>query len=397
MSSRLASRRNVMAAALIAPLFLLVALSFLAPLATTLYRAIEDSDFSLALPKTSRSLQQWDGVALPPEEAFRSFVEELRQAQQDQAAGAILNRLNFEETGLRTLLLQATRASGRLAEPYRDSMIALNPRWGDPALWRLFKRATGPFTSLFLLRSLDLKPTDQGVAKAAAQDAVFLPLFWRTFEISLVVTILCALLAYPVAYTLSILPQGWANVGMMLVLIPFWTSILVRTTAWFIILQREGPINALLMAMTLVDQPLTMIFTRFAVYIAMVHVLLPFAILPLYSVMKGLKPDYMRAAASLGAPGWKRFLRIYLPLTMPGVAAGSLMVFMLSVGFYITPALVGGPGDQMVSSFIAFFTNVSVNWGMAAALATLLMAMTGVLVVVARLVVPGFRSGGVKA
>jgi putative spermidine/putrescine transport system permease protein len=203
-------------------------------------------------------------------------------------------------------------------------------------------------------------------------------------------------LAYPIAYTLSILPQVWTNIGIMLVLIPFWTSILVRTTAWFIILQREGPINALLISLHVVDQPVTMIFTRFAVYLAMVHVLLPFAILPLYSVMKGIKPDYMRAAASLGAPGWRRFLRIYLPLSMPGVAAGAMMVFMLSVGFYITPALVGGSGDQMISYFIAFFTNTSVNWGIAAALAALLMGMTGVLVAMAWLLVPGFRAGGVR-
>lgn len=390
------SRRNQMAAVLIAPLLLLVMLCFLLPLGATLFRAVEDAEFSTALPKTAQILRKWDGTNLPPEPAFRTLIEELRQAQEDQAAGGVLNRLNFEETGLRSLLLQATRASGGISEPFKDGLIALNPRWGDPALWRMFQRATGPFTSLYVLRSLDMRMSDTGVVSAASEDAVFLPLFWRTFEISLVVTVLCALLAYPVAYTLSILPQGWANAGMMLVLIPFWTSILVRTTAWFIILQREGPINALLQAMTLVDQPLTMIFTRFAVYIAMVHVLLPFAILPLYGVMKGIKPDYMRAAASLGAPGWQRFLRIYLPLTMPGVAAGSLMVFMLAVGFYITPALVGGPSDQMISSFIAFFTNVSVNWGMAAALATLLMLMTGVLVIVARLIVPGFRSGGVK-
>ena len=390
------SRRNWLAAALIAPLLLLVTLSFLVPLGATLYRAVEDSEFSTALPRTASLLRAWDGRDLPPEEAFRSLVTELRQAQQDQAAGAVLSRLNFEETGLRSLLLQAARASARLSEPYRDGLVALNPRWGEPELWRMFKRATGPWTSLYLLRSLDMKPSDTGIVRAAPDDAVFLRLFWRTFEISLVVTVLCALLAYPVAYSLSIMPQGWANAGMMLVLIPFWTSILVRTTAWFIILQREGPINALLMALDIVDQPLTMIFTRFAVFVAMVHVLLPFAILPLYGVMKGIKPDYMRAAASLGAPGWRRFLRIYLPLTMPGVAAGSLMVFMLSVGFYITPALVGGSGDQMISYFIAFFTNTSVNWGMAAALATLLMAMTGLLVVVARLLVPGFRSGGVR-
>lgn len=390
------SRRNLLAAVLIAPLLLLVTLSFLVPLGATLYRAVDDSEFSTALPRTATLLKAWDGEGLPSEETFRSLVEELRRAQQDQAAGAVLSRLNFEETGLRSLLLQAGRASARLPAPIKDSLIGLNPRWGEPELWRMFKRATGPWTSLYLLRSLDLRPSAEGVVRASADDAVFLALFWRTFEISLVVTLLCALLAYPVAYTLSILPQGWANAGMTLVLIPFWTSILVRTTAWFIILQREGPINALLMALDIVDQPLAMIFTRFAVYLAMVHVLLPFAILPLYGVMKGIKPDYMRAAASLGAPGWRRFLRIYLPLTMPGVAAGSLMVFMLSVGFYITPALVGGSGDQMVSYFIAFFTNTSVNWGMAAALATLLMAMTGLLVIVARFVVPGFRSGDVR-
>lgn len=390
------SRRNLLAAALIAPLLLLVTLSFLVPLGATLYRAVEDSELSKALPRTAAILDSWDGQALPPEETFRLLVEELRQAQQDQAAGPVLSRLNFEETGMRSLLLQAARASTRLSDPFKDGLIALNPRWGQPDLWRMLKRATGPWTPLYLLRSLDLKMSDTGITTASSDDAVFLRLFWRTFEISLVVTLICAFLAYPVAYTLSILPQGWANIGMTLVLIPFWTSILVRTTAWFIILQREGPINALLLAMNIVDQPLGMIFTRFAVYLAMVHVLLPFAILPLYGVMKGIKPDYMRAAASLGAPGWRRFLRIYLPLTMPGVAAGSLMVFMLSVGFYITPALVGGSGDQMISYFIAFFTNTSVNWGMAAALATLLMVMTGILVMVARLIVPGFRSGGVR-
>ncbi len=388
------SRKNLFAAALIAPLILLVVLSFLVPLGATLYRAIDDTELSTILPRTSDTLRAWNGEGLPPEDAFRSLIEELRSAQENQRAGELLNRLNFEETGLRSLLLQASRAAPRSGGPFREAMISINPRWSDPALWGLLKRATGPWTPLYLLRSLDMKLDTGGkIARTAPEDAVFLPLFLRTFEISLVVTLLCVLLAYPVAYTLSTLPQGWANAGMMLVLIPFWTSILVRTTAWFIILQREGPVNAALLAFNIVDQPLAIIFTRFAVYVAMVHVLLPFAILPLYGVMKGIKPEYMRAAASLGAPGWQRFLRIYLPLTMPGVAAGALMVFMLSVGFYITPALVGGSGDQMVSYFIAFFTNTSVNWAMAAALATLLMVMTGVLVIVARLAIPGFGGG----
>jgi putative spermidine/putrescine transport system permease protein len=391
------TKRNLLAAALIAPLLLLVLVSFIVPLGATLYRAVEDAEIPTILPNTTTLLRQWDGKALPSEQVYHSLITELRDAQEQQKAGPVLNRLNFEETGLRSLLLQGLRASGRFTGSTKEGLIALNPRWGDPQFWGLVKRSTGPWTPLYFLRSVDLKlGPDGAVVPTAEEEAVFIRLFVRTFEISLTVTLICAVLAYPIAYTLSILPQVWTNIGIMLVLIPFWTSILVRTTAWFIILQREGPINALLISLHVVDQPVTMIFTRFAVYLAMVHVLLPFAILPLYSVMKGIKPDYMRAAASLGAPGWRRFLRIYLPLSMPGVAAGAMMVFMLSVGFYITPALVGGSGDQMISYFIAFFTNTSVNWGIAAALAALLMGMTGVLVAMAWLLIPGFRAGGVR-
>jgi putative spermidine/putrescine transport system permease protein len=389
-------RHNLLAAALIAPLLLLITVSFIIPLGTTLYRAIEDSSLSVQLPRTAAIMRAWDGESLPPPEAFSAIVSELSAAESEQRIGEVVRRLNFEETGVRTMLLRAARASSRLAEPFSASLANLDPRWIDPGFWRLIKRASGPLTPIYFLRSVDLMVGTHGeILRVPADEAIFRDIFWRTFEISFVVTILCTILAYPVAYTLSILPQRWANIGMTLILIPFWTSILVRTTAWFILLQREGPLNALLLATGLIDHPITMIFTRFAVYLAMVHVLLPFSILPLYSVMKGLKPDYMRAAASLGAPGWRRFIRIYLPLTMPGVIAGALMVFMLSVGFYVTPALVGGSTDQMVSYFIAFFTNTSVNWGMAAALAGILLAMTGAIVFAARLIVPGFR--GIRA
>ncbi|MGE0847221.1 MAG: ABC transporter permease [Flavobacteriaceae bacterium] len=392
------TRRRLLAAALVAPLLLLIVLTFLVPLGTTLYRAIGDTEVSSSLPKTAALLDEWDGEGMPPEAVYETIVTELREARQNQTIGPVLRRLNFETTGLRSTVLRATRIEEPVSGSYLDALREKDERWGEEDFWRLMKRATGPFTPLYFLRSLDLRTASDGsIAQVEPGDRVFIPLFVRTFWISIVVTLLCAAIAYPVAYTLTILPQGLANLGLTLILVPFWTSILVRTTAWFIILQREGPINALFLALGLVDQPLTMIFTRFAVYIAMVHVLLPFAILPLYSVMKGIKPDYLRAAASLGAPGWKRFLRVYLPLTMPGVAAGSVIVFMLSVGFYITPALVGGADDQMVSYFIAFFTNNSVNWGMAAALACLLMAMTGLMVIAARAFVPGFKAVGGKA
>jgi putative spermidine/putrescine transport system permease protein len=390
------TRTNLLAAGLIAPLLILVVASFVVPLLVTLYTAVGNPEVRDTLPRTAAAVRAWNGEGLPPEAAFAAVADELAKAQEGQSIGQLSRRLNFEQPGMRALLLKTARAKADLAPPFKDALVALDPRWGDPDLWRLVKRNTAGATPLFLLRSLDFSLAPDGsVVRAGKDDAVFRALFARTFLISFWVTVLCVVIGYPVAHTLSTLPPRWANAALALVLVPFWTSILVRTTAWFILLQREGPVNALLQSMHVVDAPLTMIFTRFAVYVAMVHVLLPFAILPLYSVMKGIDPVYLRAAASLGATGWKRFLRVYLPMTMPGVAAGALMVFMLSVGFYITPALVGGPDDQMVSYFIAFFTNQTINWGMAAALACLLLAMTGVLVAVARLVVPGFRIGTV--
>ena len=391
------TRSNGLAAALIAPLLILVVASFVVPLAVTLYTAIGNPEVRDTLPRTAAALLAWNGEGLPAEEAFAAVASELAQAQEGQSIGQVSRRLNFEQLGMRALLLKTARAKADLAAPYKDALIALDPRWGETGTWRLLHRNVDAVTPLYLLRSLDFSLAPDGsVVQAPKEESVFRALFARTFVISFWVTVLCVLLGYPVAYTLSTLPQRWANAGMALVLVPFWTSILVRTTAWFILLQKEGPVNALLQSLRIVDAPLTLIFTRFAVYVAMVHVLLPFVILPLYSVMKGIDPVYMRAAASLGAPGWKRFLRVYLPMTMPGVAAGALMVFMLAVGFYVTPALVGGPDDQMVSYFIAFFTNQTINWGMAAALAFLLLAMTAVIVAVARLVVPGFRVGAVN-
>jgi putative spermidine/putrescine transport system permease protein len=391
------SRANLLAAALIAPLLVLVVASFAVPLLVTLYTAIGDPEVRETLPRTAGIVRAWDGEGLPPEEAYAAIATELARAQEDQAIGALTRRLNFEQSGSRALLLKTARAKGSLEAPYKPALIALDARWGDPELWRMIRRASGMLTPLYVLRSVDLTLTPKGeVVRAAKDDAIFVNLFYRTFEISVWVTLLCVLIGYPVAYTLTTLPQRWVNVAMALVLIPFWTSILVRTTAWFILLQREGPVNAFLQATRIIDAPLTMIFTRFAVYVAMVHVLLPFVIMPLYSVMKGIDPVYLRAAASLGAPGWKRFLRVYLPLTMPGVAAGAIMVFMLSVGFYITPALVGGANDQMVSYFIAFFTNDTINTGMAAALASMLLLMTGVIILLARYLVPGFRPGALK-
>jgi putative spermidine/putrescine transport system permease protein len=192
-------------------------------------------------------------------------------------------------------------------------------------------------------------------------------------SVSLTVTALCLLIGFPVAAVMARAGKRAASWMLMLVLVPFWTSLLVRSTAWVILLQNEGLVNKTLMALGIISSPLPLVFNRAGVIIAMVHVLLPYAILPIYSVMKGISGNHLRAAASLGASPLRVFRTVYLPLTLPGVAAGGTLVFVLSVGFYVTPALVGGPGDQMIGYFIAYFTNSAVNWGLASALGAFLL------------------------
>jgi putative spermidine/putrescine transport system permease protein len=181
---------------------------------------------------------------------------------------------------------------------------------------------------------------------------------------------------------------------MILVLVPFWTSILVRVAAWIVLLQREGLVNKALLSLNLIDSPLTLLFNRTGVIVSMTHILLPFMILPLYSVMKSVPATYLRAAVSLGSPPLAAFFRVYLPQTWPGVGAGTLLVFILSIGYYVTPALLGGAGDQMISYYIAQYINVNVNWGMACALGTVLLAATLVLYSVYRRVVKAELSLG---
>jgi len=163
------------------------------------------------------------------------------------------------------------------------------------------------------------------------------------------------------------------------VLVPFWTSLLVRTAAWVALLQKEGVVNDFLIWLGLIEAPVQLIFNRIGVYIAMVHILLPFMILPLYAVMRGVPQEHMRAAASLGAKPVAAFLTVYLPQTVPGLAGGSMLVFIIALGFYLTPSLVGGGSDQMLSYLVAQYGMATANWGMAAALALLLLACVAAL------------------
>ena len=387
------NRPRLLAGALIAPAVLLVVLALVLPLLVSFATAIRDPELRVALPRTAQLLRAWNGNALPDEPVFAAIAAELRAAEQAQALGALSRRLNFERSGTRGLLLRAARAEP--VAPFSMALPALDARWGQPETWTMLRRAALGITPLYLLRAVDLDIAPNGAVVAQPDDeAIFGRLFLRTLLIGVQVTVLALLIAYPAAYTMARLSPGWARLATVLVLVPFWVSILVRTTAWFILLQREGPLNAALLALGVIDHPLQLIFTRVAVLVAMVHVLLPFAILPMVGVMKRIDPRLARAAASLGATKWQHFRRVYLPLSLPGVGAGGLIVFMLAVGFYITPALVGGNTDQMVSFFIADYTNSTLNWGMASALALLLLAMTAAVVGLTLLLVPRLRGFG---
>jgi putative spermidine/putrescine transport system permease protein len=264
-----------------------------------------------------------------------------------------------------------------LTAPARETLIGIDPKWGERDTWAAMRRAGGPVTDFYLLAALDLqRDADNSITGAPPEQRVFRDVLGRTLWISAMVTLICLLLGYPVAYVIAAQPPGRAGVLLFLVLLPFWTSLLVRTVAWVVLLQKEGVLNSLFMSLGLVHEPLKMIYNRFAVYVAMVHVLLPFMVLPLYSVMRGIPPSYVRAASSLGAKPFTAFRRVFVPQTLAGIGAGCLMVFIQALGYYITPALVGGAEDQMISYFIAFYASRTVNWGMAAALSIMLLTAT---------------------
>jgi putative spermidine/putrescine transport system permease protein len=266
---------------------------------------------------------------------------------------------------------------------FKTALTELDERWGDPVYWQAIRRNTEATTPFYLLAALDRHVDEQGeITRVDPGQAVYVDVFARTFWMSAVITVLCLLIAYPLAYLMASLPARRANLLMICVLLPFWTSVLVRVAAWIVLLQSGGLINGALQWLGLIDAPLQLVFNRLGVYIAMVHILLPFMILPIYSVMKGISPSYLRAAISLGSHPFAAFWRVYFPQTLAGIGAGGLLVFILCIGYYITPALLGSPNDQMVSYFVAFYTNSTVNWGMATALGGLLLIATLLLYVV---------------
>ncbi|WP_069261409.1 ABC transporter permease [Paraburkholderia nodosa] len=384
------AKKRTMALMLIAPLAIFLLLIFVVPIAALLTRAVQNPEVATALPHTIAALRGWDRKSAPPDAAYAALAQDLTVVKEGDAMGALARRLNVEIAGFRSLVAKTARAMPLADDDgkpltltpaqTRAKIVELDDRWGDVTYWQAIAKNSSRISPFYLLASLDHRQDAFGrIVAADPEQQIYLDVFARTFVISVFVTVFALLLGYPLAYWISTLSERRANLVMILVLIPFWTSILVRVAAWIVILQGEGLVNKALIGSGLISHPLALLFNRVGVYISMTHILLPFMVLPLYSVMKSIPPTYQRAAVSLGSHPFAAFWRVYVPQTYPGVGAGVLLVFILSIGYYITPALLGGPGDQMVSYYVAYFTNVSINWGMACALGALLLAATTVL------------------
>lgn len=376
-AQRRAKRRAFL---LVAPLLAFVVLTFIIPIGQMLDRSFHHEGFSANAPAVSAWFAANPPGTEPDEAAFAALAEDFKSMKANKTAGEAGTRVNYTLPETRSLITKTARNADDLAPPFKDAFLAVDDRWDDAAVWQAMRSSSSAYTADFYLAALDLERAEDGSIRRVEENGrIYVYLFVKTFVVSAIITIVCLLLAFPVAHLLATLPMAKANLLMILVLLPFWTSLLVRTTSWIVLLQGEGVVNDLLISLGLIgdDGRLKMIYNQTGTIIVMTHVLLPFMILPLYSVMRVIPPSYARAARSLGATSWTTFRRIYLPQTLPGIGAGALLVFILAVGYFITPALVGGADGQLISNLIDFHMKNS-NWSMAAALSAMLLA--GVLV-----------------
>lgn len=373
---------------LVAPLLAFILLTFVVPIGQMLHRSVHNEGFTWHEDVTSgertpimTNLSAWFDAnpagTEPDEAAYAALAADFLVLREVRAAGQAGTRINYERSGSRSMFTKAARRAKKMEAPYKEALLELDEDWADPALWRVMRDASSSYTANFYLAALDRTKNAEGeVVSVNENRQVYVKLFERTLLLSLVITFLTFILAYPIAHLLATLPLSKSNLLMILVLLPFWTSLLVRTTSWMVLLQSQGVVNDALVGIGILadENRLEMMYNQRGTLIAMTHILLPFMVLPLYSVMRPINPSYVRAARSLGATSWTAFRRIYFPQTVPGIGAGALLVFILAVGYYITPALVGGADGQLISNLIAFHMQKSLNWSLAAALAALLLA-----------------------
>jgi putative spermidine/putrescine transport system permease protein len=374
-------RRKWVAFLFVAPLLVFLFFAFVAPIASMLFRSVHEPTVANLIPQTLEVMDEWDGQSLPSEAVMNQFALDLKRLANDRTSGRFAAEINRSLPGASSIIQSTARQlrakeDGELSARGSQALQAANARWADVALWRAISDAGRVFRVDQYLTALDLQRNSvDGSIELRDGARLYVDLYIKTLRMALIITLLTILLGYPLSYYLAGLPDKSANLLLVFVLLPFWTSLLVRTTSWIALLQTNGVVNSVLMGMGLTSSPLELLYTEFSTILAMTHILLPFMILPLYSVMRGIDPSYFRAALSMGAKPIPAFLRVYLPLSLPGLSAGALLVFIISVGYYITPALVGGTKGQMISNLIAFHMQQSNNWGLAAALGSILLVV----------------------
>ena len=378
---RATSRRRIRAFLLVVPILAFLLITFVFPVIDMLFRSVDNQIVSSVLPRTTLAIQNWDPASeeLPPEFVYEALVLDIQESFKDKTLGRAGRRLNYEKSGVMSLFRKSGRRARRITEaPFKDQVIEIDQRWAELATWQLIHQESSKVTESYFLSAVDLRVDYKGeVSWKAEERRIYLFLFYRTLWMSGLITIFCLLLGYPIAFLLATLPPRHSNLLLILVLLPFWTSLLVRTTAWIALLQSEGVLNDLMVFTGIIseDGRLQMIHNKIGTFVAMTHILLPFMILPLYSVMKTIPSSYMRAARSLGASPFTGFIKVYMPNTVPGIGAGCILVFILSIGYYITPALVGGRTGTFISNIIALHISETLNWGLAAALGVILLAL----------------------
>ena len=364
-----------------------------------LIRSVDDKHINHVYPLTFKEYQKWDRKDLPPEEVYKAMYTELgsvipnivdttgmkkaeMKRKRSQEVGKALTRMNYSKSGWKSMIKKTRRQilknnkKGEIPESYKETMIEINKGWGDQLYWQSMAQMLEPRTAIYYWNAVDRTyDIEKNVVMQEENRRMYMKTWWKTLKVSIYVTVYCLILGFPVAHLLANLPLRYSNLLMIFVLLPFWTSLLVRTTAWIVMLQQNGVINGVLVWLGILsdDGRIQMVYNMTGTIIAMTQILLPFMILPLYSVMKVIPKSHMRAAMNLGAKPSKAFIKVYLPQTIPGMSAGGLLVFVLAIGYFITPELVGGKDGQLIGHWIAYHLKTTLNWGLASALGALLL------------------------
>ena len=413
-------RTKIRSFLLILPPLLFLLLMFVTPIGSLLSRSIDDIQINNVFPQTFAQYELWeDKSQLPSEEMFAAVVNDIRVTiKVKDGEGNVIGknllgrsgtRMTYEFSGWKSLINKTVKEALKVDKkskeevkpfkweaPYKEKMIKRDKRWAKVEFWQSLGAMKDPYTMGYYLNAVDLKyDANKNIVQKAEYLRIYNTIWVRTLKVSLMVTLFCLLLAYPVAYLLATLPMRTSNLLMICVLMPFWTSLLVRIVAWMIMLQQNGVVNDTLINILpcfegMVNLPffgatnidlcfsdedrIPMMYNFTGTIIVMTQVLLPFMILPIYSVMKGIPPSYMKAAQNLGAtPTWA-FIRVYMPQSVPGIGAGCILVFIVAIGYYITPELVGGKDGIMIGNFVAREMQRTLNWGLAAAMGAILLA-----------------------